>query len=950
MKRWDLTPYLYETLPTKPKKYLVLFVLLTVLHWPLHAQTTIYVDSAATGANNGTSWTNAYNSLSDALHYCWQNPLVDSVLVAKGTYQPRHRPYDMQPNRTGVETTIALQFVTDTVFHIRTGLTVIGGYPNGGVGLPNYALHRTILEAYQTTAIYIDSSHFWATSFDTTRVIGLTTKRPPIINKMSAFKANGNMNSNHNGETDILVAKTTVKFQHLVGDISIIADSCNISIDSSSFVVPTSVPSWYYYLECLQLFDCNAEIHNNYFANHNALEGSSIRILNGANKIVHLSNNSFANDRAQESGGSIFVLSGGEVRITKNVFYNCKAHWNNSIGIGAGGAIQLSGSGKYQLLSNKFYNCFARAYGCAVDILNGSVLLRDNLFSENYGEYSAVTLRPGVDSFLCYQNIFFKNGNGILMSSAGYNEINNTFFGHISPPGGYGIFPYGVSINFFGLSPPTSIAKIKNNLFKNEVSNSNNVKVIDIELRVDSNNSSIENNFFTSDSSVFYGIYLQPIQFTSNSNNFFSVDPNFINENNLIGPDGIWMSADDGLNLNGNSPAINAGANNALPLGLNTDITGAPRIQDTIVDIGAYETNGFLTPPIINAGAPNSAASQQLRDTLCAGISNVHFLVNASAVNTTPTAVINPGNIACSFDSASSSFSFPTPPIGTYTLSVFFNYGSVIKQTDSTFYVGPPQPLVLQVMASKDTICASASVTYTAQVSGALVASYQWKVNGNNAGNNSSTFVLANGQQNDSISYSVISYCYDSINSVLHDYVKLQVYPISTISITANPSTICPGDSVALTASGGTSYIWSSGIGNGVPFVPTLYYYSVSMTDTNGCNSSANHLLSYFPVPTINISALPNDSICIGDSVMLTASGGANYVWSGNVTNGVPFVPANSGSYTVLVTDTNGCRYTATQNITLNPLPNIQVTVYPNDTICSGETVTLWATGGLATQ
>ncbi len=63
---------------------------------------------------------------------------------------------------------------------------------------------------------------------------------------------------------------------------------------------------------------------------------------------------------------------------------------------------------------------------------------------------------------------------------------------------------------------------------------------------------------------------------------------------------------------------------------------------------------------------------------------------------------------------------------------------------------------------------------------------------------------------------------------------------------------------------------------------------------------------------------LPTPTVCAGSPATLTASGATSYSWSGGVTNGVPFNPSTSATYTVTGT-TNGCSSTATQMINVTP-------------------------------
>ncbi|MEO7310896.1 MAG: choice-of-anchor Q domain-containing protein, partial [Chitinophagaceae bacterium] len=90
-------------------------------------------------------------------------------------------------------------------------------------------------------------------------------------------------------------------------------------------------------------------------------------------------------------------------------------------------------------------------------------------------------------------------------------------------------------------------------------------------------------------------------------NNLRGIDPLFINEANPIGADLRWGTADDGLQLSdcsmaGCSPAINAG-DNALAVGLATDLNNNPRIACSVVDMGSYEQQDCGAPPVAIASS-----------------------------------------------------------------------------------------------------------------------------------------------------------------------------------------------------------------------------------------------------------------------------------------------------------------------------------------------------------
>ncbi|MDZ4707331.1 MAG: choice-of-anchor Q domain-containing protein, partial [Saprospiraceae bacterium] len=91
---------------------------------------TIYVDSSATGANNGTSWSDAFTTLQPALA---ASKFCDTILVAKGTYYP--------------DTIGGVVFNKDLSFNIRDSIVLLGGFPTGGGALDqrDWLCNKTIL-------------------------------------------------------------------------------------------------------------------------------------------------------------------------------------------------------------------------------------------------------------------------------------------------------------------------------------------------------------------------------------------------------------------------------------------------------------------------------------------------------------------------------------------------------------------------------------------------------------------------------------------------------------------------------------------------------------------------------------------------------------------------------------------------------------------------------------
>jgi len=153
---------------------------------------------------------------------------------------------------------------------------------------------------------------------------------------------------------------------------------------------------------------------------------------------------------------------------------------------------------------------------------------------------------------------------------------------------------------------------------------------------------------------------------------------------------------------------------------------------------------------------------------------------------------------------------------------------------------------------------------------------------------------------------------------------------------------VCAGQTVTLTAAGGTSYSWSPVVTNGVSFTPAATgTYTVTGTGVNGCTNTDQVLVTVNPLPTVNGGA--DVAICASQTVTLTASGATTYSWSPLVSNGVAFTPAASGTYTVTGTTASGCVNTDQVLVTVNTVPTINGG--SDVTVCAGQTATLAASG-----
>jgi gliding motility-associated-like protein len=269
-----------------------------------------------------------------------------------------------------------------------------------------------------------------------------------------------------------------------------------------------------------------------------------------------------------------------------------------------------------------------------------------------------------------------------------------------------------------------------------------------------------------------------------------------------------------------------------------------------------------------------------------------------------------------------------SPTAATTTVIVNFDGGSGCTDAD-TILINLFTPPVGAIAGTLD-VCLGQSTTLTA--SGG--ASYLWSttdvtpdITVSPAATTLYTVTVTNANG-----------CADTVSAT----VNVNSLPVGAI---AGNTTVCSGTSTTLTASGGTIFVWSTTEATAAITVApaTNTTYTVTITDGNGCSDTVSSTVN------VNIAAggsiTGSTTICQGDSTNLTASGGASYVWSTtDVTQIITVSPTTNTTYSVTVTDGNGCLDTVTAQVTVTPAPIANAGA--DVVVCEGSSVFITASGG----
>ena len=387
--------------------------------------------------------------------------------------------------------------------------------------------------------------------------------------------------------------------------------------------------------------------------------------------------------------------------------------------------------------------------------------------------------------------------------------------------------------------------------------------------------------------------------------------------------------------------------------------TSAPTVSATSTQAGCTVANGSATATpsggtspytyLWSNGDPNQTANNLSAGTYTVTVTDANgcssfTTVSVTTINGPSTTAAAVSNVLCNGGNTGSATATPSggTPAYTYAWSPSGGNSQTANNLSAGTYnitvtdangcsavatVSITEPTALAVTATTTSVICNGGTNGTAAVNvsgGTPGYSYSWNsipvqntqtANNLSSGTYQCTVIDANG-------------CTSVISATI-------TQPTPIVAPTTPTNVMCNGGNngaAAVNVSGGTpsySYLWNTTPAQNTQTANNLPpgNYSVAITDANGCTSTASVTITQPPPLTLSVAG--DDSVCAGDSVMLTAipSGGTpayTYVWIPGPQNGdsVSVSPTTNTSYTVTMTDANGCTsLPQTFNVLVLPTP-----------------------------
>ena len=498
---------------------------------------TIYVKHDATGADDGTSWANAYRSLQDALTSAVSG---DEIWVASGVYYPDEGEYESDNDRSAS-------------FYMVEGVSIYGGF-GGGEGT---VAERDVATNVTVLSGDIDGNDTIDASGIVTRVENIsgenayhvTSARGLTVGRLDGFTVTG-------GQADGTVG--TPCETGCGGGMYNSGSSPTVANVTYMGNVAEMGGGMYNYSSSPVITDTT------FGGNTAEYGGGMYNYLSNPN----LSDVTFTANLAPSGDGGGMYNYASSPRLVDVLFEKNKA--NVSRGLGGG---MYNNSSNPTLSGVGFDSNWAKNGGGIYNINSGPALtnglIRGNVADYGGGLYNYFS-NPSLANVVLSGNVADEYGGGLYNNTSHPSLTNSTVGGNRSGSGGGGLY------NTNGSSPV-----LRNSILWDNISSS--ITNVGSGSRPDIGNSLVQGSGGSGAG------WNSGVGIDSGGN--VDADPRFLT---MVDPSAAPTEGGN-LGLYPTSPAVDAGDNVAVPGGLSTDLAGNPRIVATksitaVVDMGAYET------------------------------------------------------------------------------------------------------------------------------------------------------------------------------------------------------------------------------------------------------------------------------------------------------------------------------------------------------------------------
>jgi PKD repeat protein len=314
-----------------------------------------------------------------------------------------------------------------------------------------------------------------------------------------------------------------------------------------------------------------------------------------------------------------------------------------------------------------------------------------------------------------------------------------------------------------------------------------------------------------------------------------------------------------------------------------------------------------------NSNPPPVANFEANPTSICAGnsVQFTNLSTNATSYNWTFT-----GGNPSSSTNANPVVIYTNP--GNYSVTLIATGpGGSNTMTKTNYITVNPKPNI-SIYATRDSIC-KGDTTIIFATGG---DSYLWS---HNLGSQPMVTIMPE------ISTTYFATATNSFNCSNVDSISIIVNQPPNISINAQPSTICQGDTAIITATGAHHYYWSSNANNDIINVSpnNSTSYIVTGYSDDGCSSSVSVAIIVKPIPPKPIIIITNNSPF---TLMSTSDIGNQWYLNDNPISGATdqtYIVNEDGNYFTVVT-IDGCSSLPSNQITIN---NVGINDYANDEI-----------------